>query len=189
MFERKVYGSECWNCDGGWAWDLPKRKENTTVLQSKVKATRNISTPRDGMSAHHVHMDTIRRQPFMHPAGERHPRTPTIAPSMLWTGPPDNNNSNQHCLVGVTLNSKADKPVALIFGSNWNLECGLLWREENWRTRRKTLRAGTRTNNKLNPHVTPDPEIGPKRQRWEASALTSAPSLHPQLMASHVVNH
>ena len=24
--------------------------------------------------------------------------------------------------------------------------------------------------------MTPDPEIGPKRQRWEASALTSAPS-------------
>ena len=26
-----------------------------------------------------------------------------------------------------------------------------LWREENWSTRRKTLRAETRTNNKLNP--------------------------------------
>ena len=39
----------------------------------------------------------------------------------------------------VTLNSKADKPVALISGSNWNLEFWFLWREENRRTRRKTL--------------------------------------------------
>jgi len=30
-----------------------------------------------------------------------------------------------------------------------------LWREENRRRRRKTLRAGTRTNNKLNPHMAP----------------------------------
>ena len=79
----------------------------------------------------------------------------------------------------VTLNSKADKPVALISGSNWNLECWFLWREENRRTRRKTLRAGTRTNNKLNPHVTPGPGIEPGPQWWEASALTTAPSLLP----------
>ena len=79
----------------------------------------------------------------------------------------------------VTLNSKADKPVALISGSNWNLECWFLWREENRRTRRKTLGAGTRTNNKLNPHVTPGPGIEPGPQWWEASALTTAPSLLP----------
>jgi len=30
-----------------------------------------------------------------------------------------------------------------------------LWREENRRTRRKTLGGRTRTNNKLNPLVTP----------------------------------
>ena len=64
-------------------------------------------------------------------------------------------------------------------GSNWNLECWFLWREENRRTRRKTLGAGTRTNNKLNPHVTPGPGIEPGPQRWEASALTTAPSLLP----------
>ena len=89
------------------------------------------------------------------------------------------NNNNQRYLVRVTLNSKADKPVALISGSNWNLECWFLWREENRRTRRKTLGAGTRTNNKLNPHVTPGPGIEPGPQRWEASALTTAPSLLP----------
>ena len=67
--------------------------------------------------------------------------------------------------MGVTLNSKADKPVALISGSNWNLDCWFLWREENRRTRRKRLGARTRTNNKLNPHVTPGPgiEVGPPR--------------------------
>ena len=31
-------------------------------------------------------------------------------------------------------------------------ECWFLWREENQCTQRKTLGAGTRTNNKLNPH-------------------------------------
>ena len=41
------------------------------------------------------------------------------------------NNNNQPYLVRVTLNSKADKPVALISGSNWNLKCWFLWREEN----------------------------------------------------------
>ena len=68
--------------------------------------------------------------------------------------------------------------------SNWNLECWFLWREENRRTRRKTLGAGKRTNNKLNPHVTPGPGIEPGPQRWEASALTTAPSLLPTYMAS-----
>ena len=81
----------------------------------------------------------------------------------------------------VTLNSKADKPVALISGSNWNLECWFLWREENRRTRRKTLGAGKRTNNKLNPHVAPGPGIEPGPQWWEASALTTAPSLAPPM--------
>ena len=82
-------------------------------------------------------------------------------------------------LVRVTLDSKADKPVALISGSNWNLKCWFFWREENRRTQRKTLGAGTRTNNKLNPHVTPGPGIEPGPQRWQARALTTAPSLHP----------
>ena len=46
-------------------------------------------------------------------------------------------------------------------------KCWFLRREENRSTRRKTLGAGTRANNKLNPH------------RWEASAPTTAPSLPP----------
>ena len=75
--------------------------------------------------------------------------------------------------------SKADKPVALISEWNWNLGCWFLWREENRRTRRKTLGAGTRTNNKLNSHVKPGPGIEPGPQRWEASVLTTAPSLLP----------
>ena len=36
-------------------------------------------------------------------------------------------------------------------------KCWFLWREENRRTRRKTPGASTRTNNKLNPHMTPNP--------------------------------
>ena len=54
-----------------------------------------------------------------------------------------------------------------------------LWREENRRTRRKTLRARMRTNNKLNPHMTPGPAIEPGTHWWEVSALTTAPSLLP----------
>ena len=34
-----------------------------------------------------------------------------------------------------------------------------------------------RTNNKLNPHMTPSPGIDPGPHWWEASALTTAPSL------------
>ena len=42
---------------------------------------------------------------------------------------------------------------------------------------KKTLRAGTRTNNKLNPHtlyVMPGPRIEPGLQWWEVNALTTA---------------
>ena len=41
----------------------------------------------------------------------------------------------------------------------------------------KPLGARTRTNNKLNPHMTPRPGIEPGPHWWEASALTTAPSL------------
>ena len=58
-------------------------------------------------------------------------------------------------------------------------KCWFLWREKNGSTRRKTLRAGTRTNNKLNPHMTPSPGIEPGPHWWEASALTTAPTLLP----------
>jgi len=52
-----------------------------------------------------------------------------------------------------------------------------LRREENWRTQRKTLSTRERTNNKLNPHMTPGPGIKPGTHWWEASALTTAPPL------------
>ena len=45
----------------------------------------------------------------------------------------------------------------------------------------KALGARERTNNKLNPHMTPGPGIEPGTQWWEASALTTAPSLFPHL--------
>ena len=56
-------------------------------------------------------------------------------------------------------------------------KCWFSWREENRRTRRKTLGARTRTNKKLNPRMTPEPGIEPELHWWEASALTTAPSL------------
>ena len=58
--------------------------------------------------------------------------------------------------------------------------CWFLWREENRSTRRKTL-GRTRTNNILNPHMTPGPGIEPGPHWWKASALTTAPSLLPCL--------
>ena len=48
----------------------------------------------------------------------------------------------------------------------------------NLGTWRKPLGAEKRTN-KLNPHITPDLGIEPRLYWWEASALTTAPSLHP----------
>ena len=60
-------------------------------------------------------------------------------------------------------------------------KCWFLWREENRSTRRKTLGEGTRTNNKLNPPMTPRPGIEPGPHWWEASVLTTAPSLLPHI--------
>jgi len=54
-------------------------------------------------------------------------------------------------------------------------------REENQRTSGKTLRARARTNNKLNPHMTPGLGIEPGTRWWEESALTTAPSLLPKM--------
>ena len=68
---------------------------------------------------------------------------------------------------------------ALQAGGIGTWKCWFLWREENRTTRRKTLEARTRTNNKLNPHMTPGPGIEPGPHRWKASALTTAPSLLP----------
>ena len=45
----------------------------------------------------------------------------------------------------------------------------------------KPLGAEKRTNNKLNPHMTPRPGIEPGPHWWKARALTTAPSLLPIL--------
>jgi len=60
-------------------------------------------------------------------------------------------------------------------------KCWFLWREENWRTQRKTLGVSMRTNNKLNPHMTPGLGLGikPGPHWWKGSALTTAQSLLP----------
>ena len=58
-------------------------------------------------------------------------------------------------------------------------KCWFLKRGENWSTR-KTLGARTRTNNKLNPHMTPSPGIEPGPHWWEARAFTTAPFLLPE---------
>ena len=54
----------------------------------------------------------------------------------------------------------------------WFLRIG----EVTWE---KPLGARTRTNNKLNPHVTPCWGIEPGPHWWEASSLTTASYLHP----------
>ena len=54
---------------------------------------------------------------------------------VVFSGNTIHSNNNQPYLVRMTLNSKAHKPVALIFGLN--LKCWFLWREANHRTRKK----------------------------------------------------
>ena len=41
--------------------------------------------------------------------------------------------------------------------------------------------ARTRAKNKLNPHMAPGPGVAPGTHWWEASALTTAPSLLPMV--------
>ena len=45
----------------------------------------------------------------------------------------------------------------------------------------KPLGARKRTNNKLNPHMASTPGFEPGPHWWEASALTTGPSLAPQI--------
>ena len=66
--------------------------------------------------------------------------------------------------------------------SNWNLEVLVFEERGKPEYPEKNLsELRTRTNNKLNPHMTPSPGIEPGPHWWEASALTTAPSLlcHP----------
>jgi len=81
----------------------------------------------------------------------------------------------------VTLNSfSTDKPVALGFQIKLEFgNIGFIGGRKNWSTQRKTLSARTRTNNKLNLHMTPSLGIGPGPHWWEASALTTVPSPLP----------
>ena len=51
------------------------------------------------------------------------------------------------------------------------------------------LGAKERTNNKLNPHMASTPGFEPGPHWWEASALTTAPSLAPVDSAIHVLNN
>jgi len=53
--------------------------------------------------------------------------------------------------------------------SNWNLEI-LVFEERAKPEYPKRNGARTRTNNKLNPHMTPGPGIEPGPHWWEASA-------------------
>jgi hypothetical protein len=55
---------------------------------------------------------------------------------------------------------------------------GFLRREENRRTRRKTLEARERTNNKLNSHVTPSPGIEPEIAVERGERLAATPPMH-----------
>ena len=82
---------------------------------------------------------------------------------------------------GDTQQSGTDKPVAL--GFRIELEFGNVGFSGEGKTgvpEEKPLGAKTRTNNKLNPHMTPGPGIEPGPHWWEASALTTAPSLLPE---------
>ena len=66
--------------------------------------------------------------------------------------------------------------------SNWNLE--MLVSEESTRTRvprEKPLGARERTINKLNPHMALTTRFEPGPYWWEASNLTTAPSLALQI--------
>ena len=87
------------------------------------------------------------------------------------------NDNDQPYLVRVSLDSKADKPVALNPGSNWNLVFVEGGKPEN---PEKNLRS--RDENQQQTQLTCDTGSGNRTwaTEWEASALTTAPSLHPQ---------
>ena len=63
--------------------------------------------------------------------------------------------------------------------SNWNLEMLIFVEGGKPENPEKNPRSKARTNNKLNPHMTPGPGIEPGTHWWEASALTTAPTLLP----------
>ena len=61
-------------------------------------------------------------------------------------------------------------------------KCWFLRRGGNWITQKKTSQdKGVNGNNELNPHMASTLGFDPGPHWWEASALTTAPSLAPKL--------
>ena len=69
-----------------------------------------------------------------------------------------------------------------LIGDTLQIKFEFGWRGKNRSSRRKTSRSKDDKLNKLNPDMTPSPEIESEPHWWEASALTTAPSLLPQNM-------
>ena len=91
-------------------------------------------------------------------------------------------------LMGISVESAEWLFFAMFPGGIGIWKCWFMWREENRSTRRKTLGARTRTNNKLNAHIMQRQGIKPGPHWWEASALTTGPSLLPICKAGIVID-
>ena len=63
--------------------------------------------------------------------------------------------------------------------SNWNLKVLVFVEGGKPENPEKNPQSKARTNNKLNPHMTPGPGLEPGSHWLEASALTTAPPLLP----------
>ena len=61
-----------------------------------------------------------------------------------------------------------------------------LWRKEHRRTQRKTFGARTRTNNKLNPDITPGPGIEPRPHWREAMSSNYLLTPRQKLILKHL---
>ena len=72
--------------------------------------------------------------------------------------------------------------LSTVSRSNWNLAMLVFVEGGKPENPEKTLGANTRTNNKLNPHMTPSTRIELEPHWWEASTLTTAPSLLPYVL-------
>ena len=68
--------------------------------------------------------------------------------------------------------------------SNWNLEMLVFEEGKTGVLGEKPLGAKEGTNNKLNPHMASTPGFEPWPHWWEASALTTAPSLALPMQSS-----
>ena len=67
-------------------------------------------------------------------------------------------------------------------GSNWNLKMLIFEVRGKLEQPEKNLSEQEITDNKLNPHMMLGPVIKPGPHWWEASALTTAPPLLPQIL-------